>query len=138
MRVTQTGFACCTGPIKVDIQATFNYFGQVNPLRVALVLEQKRAHFFDVHKVVEKLSPEVFRQSTILNQADVGNELVPLLQIYFADQPSMVNSGLGRLHKCHHTHGYIAHFWLEISHGSAVGVSKPKPCARPACWRQRV
>ncbi|CAJ1383539.1 unnamed protein product [Effrenium voratum] len=42
-----------TGRLEVDIQATFPYFGQVNPLRV------------------------VFVQSTILNQADVGNELVP-------------------------------------------------------------
>jgi len=41
-----------TGRLEVDIQATFPYFGQVNPLRV------------------------VFVQSTILNQADVGNELV--------------------------------------------------------------
>eukprot|EP00439_Symbiodinium_sp_Y106_P061713 s59_g9.t1 len=41
-----------TGRIEVDIQATFNYFGQINPLRF------------------------VFRQSTILNQADIGNELV--------------------------------------------------------------
>lgn len=41
-----------TGRIEVDIQATFNYFGQINPLRI------------------------VFRQSTILNQADIGNELV--------------------------------------------------------------
>eukprot|EP00434_Breviolum_minutum_P006553 symbB.v1.2.005782.t2/scaffold289.1/size287290/27 len=40
-----------TGRLEVDIQATFPYFGQVNPLRV------------------------VFVQSTILNQADVGNEL---------------------------------------------------------------
>ena len=36
----------------MDIQATFPYFGQLNPLRV------------------------VFVQSTILNQADIGNELV--------------------------------------------------------------
>eukprot|EP00438_Fugacium_kawagutii_P009389 Skav231295 [mRNA] locus=scaffold161:249564:252132:+ [translate_table: standard] len=41
-----------TGRLQVDIQATFPYFGQLNPLRV------------------------VFVQSTILNQADIGNELV--------------------------------------------------------------
>lgn len=41
-----------TGRLEVDIQATFPYFGQLNPLRV------------------------VFVQSTILNQADIGNELV--------------------------------------------------------------
>eukprot|EP00913_Durusdinium_trenchii_P001778 g1648.t1 len=38
--------------LQVDIQATFPYFGQINPLRI------------------------VFTQSTILNQADIGNELV--------------------------------------------------------------
>ncbi|CAK9070289.1 unnamed protein product [Durusdinium trenchii] len=41
-----------TGRLEVDIQATFPYFGQINPLRI------------------------VFTQSTILNQADIGNELV--------------------------------------------------------------
>ena len=44
-------------PGQVDIQATFPYFGQLNPLRV------------------------VFVQSTILNQADIGNELVPDLTV---------------------------------------------------------
>eukprot|EP00931_Biecheleriopsis_adriatica_P064212 TRINITY_DN39027_c0_g1_i1.p1 TRINITY_DN39027_c0_g1~~TRINITY_DN39027_c0_g1_i1.p1 ORF type:complete len:2314 (+),score=334.39 TRINITY_DN39027_c0_g1_i1:107-7048(+) len=41
-----------TGRIQVDVGATFPYLGQANPLRI------------------------VFVQSTILNQADIGNELV--------------------------------------------------------------
>eukprot|EP00930_Biecheleria_cincta_P055124 TRINITY_DN41486_c0_g1_i1.p1 TRINITY_DN41486_c0_g1~~TRINITY_DN41486_c0_g1_i1.p1 ORF type:complete len:2351 (-),score=301.60 TRINITY_DN41486_c0_g1_i1:61-7113(-) len=41
-----------TGRVTVDVQATFPYLGQANPLRV------------------------VFKQTTILNQADIGNEFV--------------------------------------------------------------
>lgn len=41
-----------TGRVQVDVQATFPYFSQLNPLRV------------------------VFRQTTILNKADTGNEIV--------------------------------------------------------------
>ena len=51
----------------MEVQATFPYFGQVNPLRIAHRLSRKP---------LRTRSFEVFVQSTILNQADIGNELV--------------------------------------------------------------
>ena len=84
----QSGTPVCVNPsscrCQVDIQATFNYFGQINPLRIAMGLAERaiactlsRALGAQAHI----LPLEVFRQSTILNQADIGNEPVPRLQI---------------------------------------------------------
>ena len=89
--ISQSGTPACVdlSPCRgqVDIQATFNYFGQINPLRIATGLTERavacplsRAQGALTHLCAA--SPlEVFRQSTILNQADIGNELVPRLQI---------------------------------------------------------
>ena len=72
----------------MDIQATFPYFGQVNPLRVvwflvlpwiAVAETQGGTRMFTFHVGI-LWNSKVFVQSTILNQADVGNELVPGLE----------------------------------------------------------